>query len=75
MELQTFIGELQAILKENESLKEQIKRYEIYIKKLVFDNNGIIKIKPFETSEAKRELESNYELGFGITSIHLIQKS
>lgn len=73
MILQEFSFELQDVLKHNEMLQTKLDRYEIYIKKLTFDNGGILNIKPFENSEEREQLKANYDLAFGITTIELIK--
>ncbi len=74
MNLQNFTTELQLTLDENISLKKQLDRYEIYIKKLAFDNGEILNIKPFKNSEEREQLNANYNLAFGITTIELVTK-
>ena len=73
MILQEFSFELQDVLKHNEMLQTKLDRYEIYIKKLTFDNGGILNIKPFENREEREQLKANYDLAFGITTIELIK--
>ena len=74
MKLEDFANELNQTLKENADLKEKINRYEIYIKKLAFDNGGILKIIPFENNNQRQKLKDEYALALGISSIELIKK-
>ena len=72
MSLQDFATELQAVLNENKELKQRIARTELYIKKLLLDNGGEIKINPFENTE-EREVVKKLEIGYGITTLELIK--
>ncbi len=71
MNLQDFATELQLTLDENEALKERLARMEIYLKKFLLDNGGIIKIEPFESIEKREELKK-LRIALGVTTIELI---
>ena len=74
MNIQDFTTELQLTLDQNTSLKKQVERYEIYIKKLAFDSGGIINIEPFKSGEHRELLREDYDLAFGVTTIELVKK-
>lgn len=71
MNLQNFATDLQSVLNENKELKQRIDCTELYLKKLLLDNSGEIKIKPFENTE-EREAAKKLEIEYGITTLELI---
>ena len=72
MNLQNFTNELQATLDENEFLKSRLERTEMYLKKLLIDNNGELKVIPFKNTKERASMK-NYQIAFGVSSIILVE--